>query len=360
MKLCNQQDTSLVWVIILCLMISGSACKDDVPPDVIVEKPQDVENVLFDVHPDFPPIQIPEDNPVTWDGFELGRHLFYDSILSIDNTVSCGSCHAMSSAFVDNEKVSTGVMNRKGDRNAMPIFNLMWKNKLFWDGRANGLAHLATMPITNELEMAETIPGILKKLNTHSVYPSKFKLVFNSDSITEDEVSKALEQFLIALISDDSKFDRFNIGKASLSSEELRGFEIATQKGCFNCHSTTLFHDNDFHVTGLEQVSKDAGRYAVTKDNSDHGKMSTPSLRNIELTGPYMHDGRFNTLMDVINFYDNDVVRNAQNISPEMEVGLRSKLTPQDKVALIAFLKTLTDQTFINNPRFANPFTESD
>jgi cytochrome c peroxidase len=348
-----------VFVGALCLAVSFTACKEEVPPNVVVQQPQDVYSVLFDVHPDFPPVDIPEDNPVTWEGFELGRHLFYDSILSIDNTVSCGSCHSLKSAFVDNEKVSEGVMKRTGTRNAMPIFNLMWKNQLFWDGRANSLAHLATMPITNELEMAETIPGILSKLNGHPVYPEKFKEVFDTDSITEDEVSKALEQFLIALISDDSRFDRFNLGKESLTDQELRGFEVATQKGCFNCHSTTLFHDNDFHVTGLEFVSKDPGRHDVTKNSTDHGKMGTPSLRNVELTAPYMHDGRFNTLLEVINFYDNDVVRNAQNISPEMEVGLRSKLTPADKEALIAFLKTLTDQTFINNERFSDPFKKS-
>lgn len=349
---------NLIFYGFLIGLLFLASCKPD-EPDVIIKKTK-IDTALISVSSEMPPIVSYPDNKVTKAGLELGRFLFYDKLLSDNNTISCGSCHNQALAFTDNgKKFSTGTTEDKvGNRNAMPTFNLMWFDSLFWDSRAARLKQLAIMPIENPLEMNTTAEAVVEKLKLSADYKERFKKAFGDENITTERLAMALEQFLMSMVSDNSRFDKAKRGELSLTNEEKRGFEVASQKGCFNCHSTSLFTDNLSHNTGLDLYFTDKGLGGFTKKYNQEGKFKTPSLRNVALTGPYMHDGRIETLEKVIDFYDHDVKDNltSRNISPFIEQGTRNQISPSDKKALIAFLNSLTDYELATNPKFSDPF----
>ena len=301
---------------------------------------------------------IPIDNPQTVEGIALGKKLFFDPILSIDNTLACVDCHAPENAFTDSDKFSDGVDGIFGNRNSMPLFNLAWNydEKFFWDGNTFSLEHQAFVPVTDPFEMKSNWADVESKLQQHAEYPSLFEKAFGASNIDSSLVTKAIAQFERTLISANSKFDKFLLGELNLSPEELNGFNVFMDEAkgdCFHCHGSDknpLWTDNIFHNNGLDETFADLGLGAVTGDPADNGKFKSPSLRNLEFTAPYMHDGRFASLDDVINHYSQGL-KNSSTIDPLMKkvdqggVGL----TDKDKADLKTFLLTLSDYDFINN-----------
>jgi len=303
----------------------------------------------------FPQPALPLDNPLTEEGVELGRTLFHDPRLSINNSQSCASCHQAATGFTDAKQHSLGAEGQVGTRNAMPLFNLAWKSAFFWDGRASSLREQVLEPIENPIEMHETLTNVVAKLAATTNYPSLFARAFGSPEINSDHLARALEQFLLTQVSHNSKFDRSLAGEAELTVEEQRGFELfhteydprREQFGadCFHCHGGPLFQSQGFANNGLDRAFKDLGRHDVTKKEGDRGKFSVPSLRNVAVTAPYMHDGRFSTLEEVIEHYATGVKRSATldpNLAKHPDGGV--PLSAADKQALAAFLRTLTDE----------------
>lgn len=309
-----------------------------------------------------PPLDIPADNPMTVEGVALGRKLFYEGLLSKDNRMSCATCHMQEHGFAEPRQVSQGVMfDAVGTRNAMSLINLGWiRTGLFWDGRSPSLEAQALEPVRNPIEMNSSWPEVEAKLNAHPEYPELFKKAFDVDYIDSLTVAKALAQFQRTLISGNSKFDRwYNRQEIQLSEQELRGFILYTteEADCFHCHGLGgLITDNLYGNNGLDEEFTDLGRYLVTGDEMDRGRFRTPTLRNIEMTAPYMHDGRFFTLEEVVEHYS-DHVKMSPTISPLMElVGDNgAQLTQQQKEDLVAFLRTFTDTEFLTNPAFSDP-----
>lgn len=317
----------------------------------------------------FPKMPVSESNPVTVEGAALGRYLFYDPILSLDSTISCSSCHHQNSAFSDSpNSFSTGFHRERSNRNSMPLFNLAWYPSLFFDGRANTLEAQISHPITSKSEMNMNWSLVLKKLNSNVFYRIKFKTLYRTKTIDSVQVTNVIAQFLRTLISNHSKFDSVMIGKGKFTKDEYKGFVLMNNqlKGdCLHCHptdgnglTTTLKYSNN----GLDPIYNsddynDKGRGAVTGNEKDNGKFMIPSLRNIALTSPYMHDGRFKTLEEVLNFYSSGVHMSV-NIDSKMTYAYQKgvKLTEQEKHDIIMFLKTLTDSSFINDSQFSDPF----
>lgn len=306
---------------------------------------------------------IPNDNPLTVEGVALGKRLFFDTILSGDQSISCANCHSPQSAFTDNVPASVGIDGLFGTRNSMPIFNLAWNyNERFaWDGKELSLERQALEPVVNPLEMHSNWDDVVNRLQNHETYPELFRMAFNTSTITKELTTKAIAQFERTLISANSKFDRFSLQQETLTPQELNGLDVFLRedKGdCFHCHgnpNNPLWTDNDFHNNGLDTAFADLGLGAVTGDPNDNGKFRTPSLRNLAYTAPYMHDGRFQTLDEVINFYS-EGLQNSSTIDPLMKKvndgGVQ--LSAQDKADLKAFLLTLSDASFINNAAFQN------
>jgi cytochrome c peroxidase len=321
--------------------------------------------VSLDIPPLFaqqilPPL-IPSDNPLTEEGIALGKRLFFDRRLSRNNAKSCASCHNPNNAFSDITQFSAGVQGQVGTRNAMPLFNLAWNfnDRFAWDGKELGLERQALEPVKNPIEMHSNWTEVAEKLQQDAQYPTLFLQAFGTSTIDSTLVTKAIAQFERTLISGNSKFDQYLLGNVDLTPQELNGFNVflSEEKGdCFHCHGTgsnPLWTDNEFHNNGLDATFTDLGLGAVTGDPNDNAKFKTPSLRNLAFTAPYMHDGRFNTLEEVINFYS-EGLQNSPTIDPLMksvnEGGVQ--LSPQDKADLKAFLLTLTDHSFVNNPAF--------
>lgn len=295
-------------------------------------------------------------NPVTVNGVELGRKLFYEGKLSRNNTISCGFCHIQENAFTHHgHPLSHGVDDRIGIRNAPPIQNMAFLKRYMWDGVIHNLNEQPVIPITNEDEMDSSMPDVTAKLNADPEYRKLFKAAYGDENITGERVLKALSQFMVTLVSADSKYDRMKQGKESFSAEEKQGVHLFQQK-CVSCHSGELFTDESFRNTGMYYNAqlKDAGRYRVTLDPSDRMKFRVPSLRNVEYTAPYMHDGRFYSLEAVLNFYS-DSVEDHPNLDPELKKNGHTgiAMTVQEKQWIISFLKTLSDKKFITNPAFA-------
>ncbi|UCE03623.1 MAG: cytochrome-c peroxidase, partial [Candidatus Latescibacterota bacterium] len=310
------------------------------------------------VSPRFPPMAIPEDNPTSVQGVELGRRLFYDPILSGDGTQSCASCHAQPFAFSDHgQRFSRGIDGSIGTRNAPALVNVGWNLHNFWDGRVETLEEQALEPVVNPIEMNNTWENVVESLRRHPDYPRLFGHAFGSSEITAQRVVQAIAQFERTFVSDDSKYDRFLRGAALLSSAEQRGLELFfTETGdCFHCHDERLFSVGDFRDIGLDSIPPDPGRGDASADPNDVGRFKIPTLRNVELTAPYMHDGRFATLEEVLEHYNSGGVH-SRNVDPLIRVGRGLGLTPEQKQDLIAFLKTLTDTSFVRNPQLANPF----
>ena len=308
----------------------------------------------FSMSGTFPMPDLPRDNPLIEERVALGKALFNETALSRDGTLSCATCHVSTSAFTDPRRYSLGVRGQVGTRNAMPLFNLAWKTSFFWDGRAPSLRAQALMPIQDHTEMDETIDRVTARLAATAAYPPLFTVAFGSPDITPEKLGLALEQFLLTLTAYDAKFDRALRGKATLSDDEKRGFELfmtefdprTGQRGadCFHCHGGPLFSDHQFHNNGLTPTD-DSGRFNVTKLDADRGKFATPSLRNIARTAPYMHDGRFATIEDVVAHYSTGIHRSPTldpNLAKHPEGGLQ--LSAADQRALVAFLKTLADE----------------
>lgn len=328
---------------------------DYVPVPYQLDIPAHFDQLLID------PV-IPFNNPMTEEGVALGKRLFYDRILSVDNSQACASCHMPQNAFSDPNQFSAGVSGNIGTRNSMPLFNLAWNfdDNYFWDGRALGLEHQALEPVTNPIELEnQSWTEVENRLNNHPEYPNLFNQAFGTSTITKNLVTKAIAQFERTLISGNSKFDRYLLGQATLTPQEQEGLNIFMDEDrgdCFHCHgnpNNPLWTDNQFHNNGLDATFTDLGLGAVTGNHNDDGKFRSPSLRNLAYTAPYMHDGRFATLDEVIEHYstglqDSDTIDTLMKKVDEGGV----QLSEVDKANLKAFLLSLSDPSFLNNPAF--------
>jgi cytochrome c peroxidase len=333
---------------------------DDDGPSIIDKPDYNPTPYTIDMPESLPIMDIPEDNPMTEEGVTLGRMLFYDPIMSGDSTLSCAGCHKMEFSFTDERQFSEGIDGSVGTRQAMHIVNLGWMPKLFWDGRANGMEDQALGPVENPIEMKDTWENVVSKLSAHGEYPDLFWAAFGEESITKEQAVKAIAQFERTMVSGDSRYDAIvERNEGFFTDAEQEGFEIFnTERGdCFHCHGGILFTDNLFHNNGLDSTFDDIGLEEVTGDPLDKGLFKTPSLRNIELTAPYMHDGRFATLEEVLDHYS-EGLHGSPTIDPLMKQIAQGgiQMTDEEKNNLLAFLKTLTDTAFINNPAFKNPF----
>lgn len=291
-------------------------------------------------------------NPVTEDGFVLGRKLFYDPLLSADNTISCGSCHIQTSAFTHHgHTFSHGVFDRLGTRNSPPIMNLAWSTSLMWDGGIADLDLQSIAPITNHLEMDETLPNVLRKLASTPGYPQMFKRAFGSEEISGTNFLKALSQFMVMCVSSNSKYDSVSRKMGPVyTGDEQAGYLLVQQK-CSPCHQEPLFTDNSFKNNGISISDlNDEGRYLITQKESDRYTFKVPSLRNLAYTAPYMHDGRFFTLDAVLDHYTSQV-----QASPNLDEALKNgiKLSSENRKQILAFLATLNDRSFLLDKRFS-------
>jgi cytochrome c peroxidase len=317
----------------------------------------------------FPKLPQATNNPVTIEGADLGKHLFYDPILSGDSSMSCSSCHKQEFAFSDApHQFSKGRNNELMKRNTLPLFNLAYYPALFWDGRSADLEDQVFHPVRTESELNLKWEVAVKRIRRSKMYKAKYKKAFGNAEIDSVHIANSLAQFLRTLISYNTKFDRVLRKEDKLSPDELEGFEIVndmTRAGCVHCHTTDqdpLGTIHDFSNNGLDMVTdatlyKDKGLGKFTKNIKDNGKFKIPSLRNIVFTAPYMHDGRFKTIEEVVDFYS-EKVQPCVNIDSRMEFAHQGgpKLNVHEKRKVIAFLKTLSDSVFIANPEFADPF----
>jgi len=318
-----------------------------------------------------PAPDLPADNALTEQGVQLGRMLFYETMLSKDGTQSCASCHRQPDGFSDTLQFSVGVEMLEGKRQAMPVFNMAWhSNEFFWDGRAHLLRDQSLLPIQDPLEMNETLENVIAKLSDTEMYQDQFMRAFGSEEITSEKMSLAMEQFMLSIVSYDSKYDKYLAGDVQLTESEERGrilFEteynpfFPDQSGadCAHCHGGANFENDQYMNNGLDSDANitDIGREEVTNDPNDKGKFKVPTLRNVALTAPYMHDGRFQTLEEVIDHYNEGIQESATTditVLNTMDTGLF--LDEQGKQDLINFLKTLTDDTFVNEPSYKTPF----
>lgn len=294
-------------------------------------------------------------NKITKAGFELGRTLFYDPILSANNTISCGSCHIQTAAFTHHgHSVSHGIYDRLGTRNTPAIMNLAWNTSFMWDGGVFNLDLQPVAPITNHVEMDDTVEHVLQKLRSTTKYPPLFQNAFGTPDITSANFLKALSQFMLMCISNNAKYDSVMRHQASFTEDEETGYKLFQQK-CGSCHKEPLFTDYSFRNNGLKpSSSNDLGRGAITLQESDKFKFKVPSLRNLSYTPPYMHDGRLLTLEAVLDHYINGV-QNTPNLDPllKQNAELGIAITEDEKIKLMAFLKTLDDKSFVLDKRFS-------
>ena len=348
------------------------SCRKDVKPIT-----QGTTPYQFD-YPDIlsqylPPIDEPTDNPTTEEGVKLGRYLFYDKRLSGDGTQACASCHMPQFSFSDTSAFSLGIDGLEGSRNAMPIINPGWmENGLFWDGRATSIEDQALKPVVNPVEMHSNWSDVATTLQSDPDYPSMFLTVFGSEEIDSIKVVKAIAQFERTLMSGNAPFDKYLMGNMAQGSsgwsadKELLAYQgfiifMGSDKGdCFHCHGdqfNPLWTDNKFHNNGLDANAVDKGLEAYTGDPSDHGKFKTPTLRNLAFTAPYMHDGRFQTLGEVIQQYCFNV-KSSSTVDPLMQYAYQGgvQLNPQEQNALKWFLLSLSDSSFVTNPDFQDPW----
>ena len=349
-------DKNWLHILSFLLLLSCSSKEEDiyVPIPYNLEIPELFADKLI------API-IPTNNPLTEEGVALGKKLFFDKILSGDETQSCASCHNPQKAFTDGLQFSVGIDGFLGTRNAMPLFNLAWNfDELFtWDGQEFGIENQALEPVSNPIEMHSDWKNVAQKLQNSSEYVTLFNQAFGTSTIDSTMVVKAIAQFERTLISANSKFDLFLLGKATLTPQEQNGFDVFMDEArgdCFHCHGSNnnpLWTDNQFHNNGLDSNFTDLGLGAVTGDPADNGKFKTPTLRNLTFTAPYMHDGRFSTLEEVINHYS-EGLKSSTTIDPLMKKVNQGgvNLSAEDKADLKAFLLTLTDTAFITNPDF--------
>lgn len=371
--------TAKWWSIVACMALGAVACKPDEPEEPGGSGPTEYD---LQVPSNLPPVSQPPDNIATVEGVALGRYLFYEERLSGDNTQSCATCHAQGFGFTDNGNVfSTGIDGSVGTRNSMALINLAWGTAFFWDGRRATLEEQTHDPVVNPIEMKESWQVAVAELQADPAYLPLFQAAFGTATIDSTMVTKALAQFVRTMISGNSKFDRVQRFEDAFTVDEAVGFELFQKEGgptgvpiplpgggsvigqggadCFHCHTTggSLFTDGQFHNNGLDSEFTDLGRYLVTGNPYDSAKFKTPTLRNIMLTAPYMHDGRFATIDEVLDHY-NDGGHASSTIDPFMKFTdpeQTLELTPVKRAQLIAFLNTLTDTDFATDPKFSDP-----
>ncbi len=356
---------SVLWLFLIFSCIDPNGNKPHVTTPYSLPIPQG-----------FPQPALPNDNILTEESIILGRLLFYDPILSLDSSQSCSSCHNPSFGFTDNGKIySTGVDGSIGTRNSMPLHNLAWSKRFVWDGAMPSLREQALEPIQNPTEMKENILNVVGKLENQPLYEQAFNAAYGDPEISPDKIGLALEQFMLIILSGGaSKFDKVNAGIESFTPEEQLGVQLfnaesnpnGSPKGgdCFHCHGGALFTNNTIVNNGLDSVFTDLGKGGITKLEVDNGKFKTPSLRNLAYTPPYMHDGRFQTLEEVMEFYNSDVLSNSPNLAPGMTGFIQShsngsqglNLSLSERQAIVAFLNTLTDTRIETDTLYQNPF----
>ena len=286
--------------------------------------------------------------------FELGRKLFYDPILSVDNTISCGSCHQQFAGFAHlDHRLSHGVNNKLGTRNSPALFNLAWMPAFMWDGGINHLETMPAAPITNPVEMDLPLATAIAKLNQSAQYKTLFKDAFGVSQITDYHLFKAFAMFMANIISGNSRYDQYMQGKTTaLSANEIEGKNLFMDK-CASCHTPPLFTDFSYRNNGLDSIfTDDTGRNHITQLQEDIGKFKVPTLRNVALSYPYMHNGRTETLEDVLDHYSNGI-KQSPTLDPSLQNGIA--LSPAEKANILTFLNALTDDDFINNPAYAEP-----
>ena len=317
-------------------------------------KKQTIEDnfVGFENPKHFPlPNYLIANNNVTKSGFELGRKLFYETKLSVNNTISCGSCHQQSAAFTHpGHDVSHGIFDRLGTRNSPAIMNLAWRSNFMWDGGIFNLDLQPLAPIESNVEMGESMMNIINKLNATNIYPNLFQKAFGTNEINANKILKALSQFMIMCKSDQSKYDSVKQNLAQFNIAEQEGYVIFLNN-CNICHKEPLFTSNTFRNNGLSvSTFNDKGRYNVTLNNNDLYKFQVPSLRNLSYTSPYMHDGRFYNLDAVLDHYTNNIINSItldSSLYKNNRLGI--PLTNTEKDNLKTFLLTLNDKKFITN-----------
>ncbi|MBL7744125.1 MAG: cytochrome-c peroxidase, partial [Chitinophagaceae bacterium] len=311
-----------------------------------------IEQVIPEGFPD--PVYRFTDNPLSKEGVELGRKLFYDGRLSKDGNFPCASCHQQIGGFGTFEHDrSHGYNNSHTLRNAPVLFNLAWQNSFHWDGEFSSLFDEAAQPINGHIEMAESFNGVIDKLQKDPEYRKQFKKVFRSEFIRPEFILKALAQFTGTIISANSKYDRYKKGQAVFTSQELNGYQLY-QANCSTCHPEPMFTDYSFRNIGLpvDPFLNDYGKMRITKNAADSLKFKVPTLRNVYISSNYMHDGRFNTLGQCINHYRTGVQQSATS-DPLLANGIT--LTTTQANDLRSFLITLTDSSFIADPRYGQP-----
>jgi cytochrome c peroxidase len=291
------------------------------------------------------------ENPLTDAGVHLGRQLFFDPLLSADGSISCASCHSPYSAFAHNDHaLSHGIHDSIGKRNAPALFNLAWRSTFMWDGAINHLDVQALAPISHPVEMGSDIGKVVGKLSQSERYRHLFKAAFGDSTVTGERTLKAISQFLLTLVSSSSEYDSVRYGMKDFSPQEEKGYALF-QANCNSCHTEPLFMRNEFTSDGITPTD-DEGRSSVTSNHEDAQHFQIPSLRNLSFTAPYMHDGRYKRLQDVINHYSDDDYRNNP---ADQRLGSIIRLNAAQKIDLLAFLLTLNDKKFIFQPDHLDP-----
>lgn len=345
-----------------------TACKDDDAPEEVILIDETPYNLEYGA---LPAPTLPADNPLTVQGVQLGKMLFFEKLMSKDESQACADCHQQADGFSDSDRFSLGVEGLEGKRQAMPIFNMAYhSNEFFWDGRATLLRDQSLLPIQDPLEMNETLENVITKLSNEKIYRDQFTRAFGSEEITAEKMSLAMEQFMLSIVSYDSKYDRYLAGAVELTESEARGLALFETEynpffpefsgaDCAHCHGGANFENDQYMNNGLDTDAEftDMGREDVTNYAADRAKFKVPTLRNIAVTAPYMHDGRFQTLEEVIDHYNEGIKESSTadvTVLNTKETGLF--LEEQDKTDLINFLKTLTDETFLENEEYRSPF----
>jgi cytochrome c peroxidase len=338
----------VLWSLVILSGMLGSCSKDTIEEKnytLDIDLPDHFPKMTYDINA----------NPPTKFGFELGKKLFYDGQLSSDGFVSCGFCHEQRYAFTHHgHTVSHGVQDRAGSRNAQAIQNMAFEKEYMWDGAASHLDLQPIIPLTAEVEMDMPVGKALDYLKANKEYQFLFGKAFENGKIDSENFLKALAQFMVMMISSQSKYDLVLERKADFNSDEKEGQKLFT-KHCSNCHSGSLQTNNEFINNGLpiHPKYKDEGRKRVTEDPKDAYKFRVPSLRNVEYSAPYMHDGRFGSLESVLNFYANGVT-DSPTLHPSLkENGLGLSLNKTEQELIIVFLKTLSDEKFLTDKRFS-------
>ena len=337
---------------LLCIFASCSSNDDAeytaIDEALVLELPDNFPEINYDLSA----------NPPTKNGVELGKKLFYDGKLSANGFISCGFCHEQRFAFTHHgHQFSHGIDDLEGTRNAPAIQNMAFQTEFAWDGATSHLDLFPIIPITNEVEMGETMTNVLSKLQADSEYQRLFASAFEDAEVSNENFLKALAQFMVTMISSNSKYDKYvrNEEGGEFSDLEKEGLAVFESK-CATCHATDLFTDNSFRNNGLPPYPgiDDIGRAEVSGSAADNYKFKVPSLRNVAITAPYMHDGRFGSLQSVLNFY-NSGVQESKTLDPILKQNERLGivLTTDEREALIAFLNTLTDNEFLEDERFA-------